>query len=278
MSERIQKALANLGLGSRRTIERWVVDGRITIDGRVAKLGDQVQGRERVCVDGRPVKVTLVAAPRKSHQHLAYYKIGEARASREVEGDEPVLDVPRPRRGRWIDVGALDPNSSGLLVLTTDGDLAFRLMRPATVIERLYSVRLLGEPSVEQIRELAEGVELDEGRTRIESVDKAGGGGNNFWYHVVLREGRHRELRAAFAAVGLAVSRVIRIRFGPIELGKLRRGTSRPLNSTEVEALYALAGMTPPRVDSVKQARNVSQPSRPARRGERRRTASHSRE
>lgn len=278
MPERIQKALANLGLGSRRAIERWVIDGRITIDGRVAKLGDQVQGRERVCVDGRPVKIGPVAAPRQAHQHLAYYKTGEARASREVEGDEPVLDVPRPRRGRWIDVGALDPNSSGLLVLTTDGDLAFRLMRPATVIERLYSVRLLGEPSVEQIRELAEGIELDEGRTRIGSVDKAGGGGNNFWYHVVLREGRHRELRAAFAAVGLAVSRVIRIRFGPIELGKLRRGTSRPLNSTEAEALYALAGMTPPRVDAMKQARKVSRSSRPAKRGERRRTASHSRE
>lgn len=276
MSERIQKALANVGLGSRRAIERWVIDGRITIDGRVAKLGDQVRGRERVCVDGRPVKYAAAAAPRHAHQHLAYYKIGEARASRDIEGDVPALDVPRPRRGRWIDVGALDPNTSGLLVLTTDGDLAFRLTRPATVIERVYAVRLLGEPSTDQLREIAEGIELDEGRTRIESVEKTGGGGNNFWFNVVLREGRHRELRAAFAAVGLAVSRVIRVRFGPIELAKLRRGTSRPLSGEETEALYGLAGLAPPRVAAVKQARKAAGSSRPGRHGERRRPASHS--
>jgi 23S rRNA pseudouridine2605 synthase len=154
-------------------------------------------------------------------------------------------------------------------VLTTDGDLAFRLMRPATVIERLYAVRLLGEPSPEQLHELAEGVELDEGRTRIESVEKGGGGGNNFWYHVVLREGRHRELRSAFSAVGLAVSRVIRVRYGPIELGKLRRGTSRPLNSIEAEALYALAGLAPPQVAAVKQTRKAAASARPNRRDER---------
>lgn len=275
MSERIQKALANVGLGSRRAIERWVIDGRITIDGRVAKPGDQVSGRERVCVDGRPVRFTAAAAPHAAHQHLAYYKVGEARGSRDVEGDEPVLDVPKPRRGRWIDVGTLDPNTSGLLVLTTDGDLAYRLMRPATVIERLYSVRLLGEPSAEQLNDLAEGIELDEGRTRIESVEKAGGAGNNFWFHVILKEGRHRELRAAFAAVGIAVSRVIRVRFGPIELGKLRRGTSRPLNSAETEALYALAGLAPPRGAEVKKARKPAVGRKP-REGARRRTPARS--
>jgi len=275
LSERIQKALANVGLGSRRAIERWVIDGRITIDGRVAKLGDQVQGRERVCVDGRPVKYTAAPTPQQAHQYLAYYKTGDARAIRDIEGEGPVLDVPRPRRGRWIDAGRLDPNTSGLLVLTTDGDLAFRLMRPETVIERVYAVRLLGEPSAEQLLELAAGIELDEGRTRIESVEKAGGAGNNFWYHVVLREGRHRELRAAFSAVGLAVSRVIRVRFGPIELGKLRRGTSRPLNSVETDALYALAGLAPPRVAAVKQARKAARPSRPDKRVASRRGATH---
>jgi 23S rRNA pseudouridine2605 synthase len=274
LSERIQKALANVGLGSRRAIERWVIDGRITIDGRVAKLGDQVQGRERVCVDGRPVKFAAAAAPRAAHQHLAYYKTGESKASRDIEGELPAPDVPRPRRGRWIDVGALDPNATGLIVLTTDGDLAFKLMRPATVIERMYAVRLLGEPDAEQLRELAAGVQLDEGRTRFESIEKAGGGGNNFWYHVVLREGRHRELRNAFAAVGLAVSRVIRVRFGPIELDKLRRGTSRPLSSAETEALYGLAGMAPPRVAAAKQARKAS--ARAGRSGERRRVAARS--
>jgi 23S rRNA pseudouridine2605 synthase len=281
LSERIQKALANVGLGSRRVIERWVIDGRITIDGRVAQLGDQVQGRERVCVDGRPVKLAAPAAAHQAHQHLAYYKTGEARASRDIDGELPAVDLPRPRRGRWIDVGTLDPNSSGLLVLTTDGELAFRLMRPETLVERVYAVRLLGEPSPEQLRELAEGVELDEGRTRIGTVEKTGGGGNNFWYEVVLREGKHRELRSAFAAVGLAVSRVIRVRFGPIELGKLRRGTSRPLNSSETEALYALAGLPPPRFAAARQARKTARGSaRPGRSGQgygqRRRAASHS--
>ena len=246
LSERIQKALANAGLGSRRAIERWVVDGRITIDGRVAKLGDQVGGRERVCVDGRPIKLSPEQA-RSEHQHLAYYKNAEPRAANDGQDSEPLLELPRPRHGRWIDAGALDPNSSGLIILTTDGELAFRLTRPATVVEREYAVRVLGEPSPEQLRELEVGVELDEGVARLASIEHAGGAANNRWYHVVLREGRHRELRAAFAAVGLAVNRVIRVRFGPVELGKLRRGASRPLNPEEIEGLYALSGLALPK-------------------------------
>ena len=270
MPERIHKALADLGLGSRRAIERWVVDGRITIDGRVAKLGDQIHGRERVCVDGRPVKVAAALAGRETHQHLAFYKVGEAKASRETEDGEPALDVPRPKRGRWIDVGALDPNTSGLVILTTDGDLAFKLMRPSTVVERGYAVRLLGQPTPEQLRELEVGIDLDDGRTRIESIASAGGSGNNFWFEVVLREGRHRELRAAFAAVGLAVSRIIRVRFGPIELGKLRRGASRPLTGEETNGLYALAGLPVPSGAEPKSRRKTSGPGERARRTKRR--------
>jgi len=223
-----------------------VIDGRITIDGRIAKLGDQVGGRERVCVDGRVIKLTPEQA-RSEHQHLAYYKNAEPRAVIDTPDSEPLLELPRPRHGRWIDVGALDPNSSGLLILTTDGELAFRLTRPATVVEREYAVRVLGEPTPEQLRDLELGVELDEGVARLASIEHAGGAANNRWYHVVLREGRHRELRAALGAVGLAVSRVIRVRFGPIELGKLRRGASRPLNREEVDGLYALAGLSPPK-------------------------------
>lgn len=253
LSERIQKALANAGLGSRRAIERWVIDGRITIDGRVAKLGDQVGGRERVCVDGRAIKLTPEQA-RSEHQHLAYYKNAEPRATDDGPDSEPLLELPRPRHGRWIDVGALDPNSSGLIVLTTDGDLAFRLTRPATVVEREYAVRVLGEPSPEQLRDLEVGVQLDEGVARLASIEQAGGGANNRWYHVVLREGRHRELRAALGAVGLAVNRVIRVRFGPIELGKLRRGASRPLNVEEIDGLYALGGLAPPKPSHAKRS------------------------
>jgi 23S rRNA pseudouridine2605 synthase len=267
LSERIQKALANAGLGSRRAIERWVVDGRITIDGRVAQLGDQVGGRERVCVDGRPVKLTSDHT-REAHQHIAYYKNAEA-PNRSGEASEALLEVPRPRQGRWIDVGAVDPNTSGLLILTTDGELAFRLKRPATLIEREYAVRVLGEPMPEQLRDLETGIELDDGVTRFASIEGGGGGtANNRWYHIVLREGRHRELRTALAAVGLAVSRVIRVRFGSIELGKLRRGASRPLSSAEVEGLYTLAGLAAPK-PSRAQVRAASVGARPAPRAPR---------
>ena len=129
------------------------------------------------------------------------------------------------------------------------GELAYRLMRPETKVEREYAVRLLGEPSEQQLNDVLAGVELDEGRTRIASIERAGGSDKNSWYHVVLREGRHRELRAAFAAVGLTVSRLIRVRVGPIELGKLRRGMSRSLGSGEIEGLYRLAGLQSPRVE-----------------------------
>lgn len=189
---------------------------------------------------------------RSEHQHLAYYKNAEPRAASDNPDPEPLLDLPRPRQGRWIDAGALDPNSSGLLILTTDGELAFRLTRPATVVEREYAVRVLGEPTPEQLRDLELGVELDEGVARLASIEQAGGTANNRWYHVVLREGRHRELRAALAAVGLAVSRVIRVRFGLIGLGKLRRGASRPLDAEEIDGLYALAGLAPPKPSHVK--------------------------
>ncbi len=171
--------------------------------------------------------------------------------------------MPRPRHGRWIDVGALDPNSSGLIVLTTDGELAFRLTRPATVVEREYAVRVLGEPSPEQLQDLEAGVELDEGVARLASIEHAGGAANNRWYHVVLREGRHRELRAALGAVGLAVNRIIRVRFGPIELGKLRRGASRPLNSEEIAGLYALAGLAPPKPNLAKRGAATAGSERP---------------
>lgn len=240
-AERIQKALANAGLGSRREIERWVADGRVTIDGRVARLGDQLAGRERVCVDGRPVRFSSPAGKREP-SFLAFYKPGAARG----EDENAELDLPRPKQGRWIDVAPLDAKTSGLLVLTTEGELAHRLMRPSAVPERELAVRLAGEPSAGQMARLLEGVDLEDGTFRVASLDPAGGSGTNVWYHAVLREARQRGLRAAFAAVGLSVSRVIRIRYGPIELGRLRRGRSRPLTPGEIDALRMLAGEPPP--------------------------------
>jgi len=240
--ERIHKVLANAGIGSRRSIERWVAEGRITVDGRVAKIGEQLRGRERVCFDGRPVRLTAGKLARSPQDDfLAYYKPGATRGAAE---DKAALDLPRPRHGRWIDVSPLDRNTSGLTVLTTDGELASRLMHPSTVVEREYAVRLLGEPADSQIRQLEGGIELDTGIAKIVEIKARKGGGSNVWHHVTLREARHRDLRPMLAAVGLAVSRVIRVRYGTVELGELYRGASRPLSPAESKALYGLAGMT----------------------------------
>jgi 23S rRNA pseudouridine2605 synthase len=243
--ERIHKVLANAGLGSRRSIERWVAEGRITVDGRIAKLGEQLQGRERVCFDGKPIRLTAAKLARPpSDGFLAYYKPGATRGAAE---EKAALDLPKPRRGRCIDVSPLDRNTSGLTVLTTDGELASRLMHPRVVVEREYAVRLLGAPADAQIRQLESGIELDTGIAKVESIEAGRGSGSNAWYHVTLRDARHRDLRPMLAAVGLAVSRVIRVRYATVELGELYRGASRPLSPAETKTLYALAGVAPRR-------------------------------
>jgi 23S rRNA pseudouridine2605 synthase len=242
--ERIHKLLANAGIGSRRSIERWVAEGRITVDGRVAKLGEQLQGRERVCFDGKPVRLTAKVLARPTHDFVAYYKPGATRGAGE---EKAALKLPRPRQGRWIDVSPLDRNTSGLSVLTTDGELASRLMHPSAVVEREYAVRLLGEPSDAQLRHLESGIELDTGLAKVAAIEAGRGKGSNAWHHVTLREARHRDLRPMLAAVGLAVSRVIRVRYDGVLLGELYRGASRPLTPTETKALYALAGAAAPR-------------------------------
>lgn len=234
--------LANAGIGSRRSIERWVAEGRITVDGRIAKVGEQLQGRERVCFDGKPVRLTAAKLARPQHDFLAYYKPGATRGTEE----SAALKLPRPRHGRWLDVSPLDRNTSGLIVLTTDGELASRLMHPSTVVEREYAVRLLGEISPSQQRQLAEGIVLDTGVARIETLEVGKGSGSNAWHHLTLREARHRDLRPMLAAVGLAVSRVIRVRYDTITLGELYRGASRPLTPAEAKGLYAIAGTTRP--------------------------------
>jgi 23S rRNA pseudouridine2605 synthase len=218
-----------------------VADGRISIDGRVAQLGEQLAGNERVCVDGRPVKL---AVAQREASHIAYYKPSAAR------DDADTLDLPRPKHGRWIDVATLDAKTSGLLVLTTDGELAHRLMRSGIVLERMLAVRLTGQPSEGQTQRLLDGVDLEDGVFRVAALEPAGGTASNAWCHVTLRESRQRGLRAAFASIGLQVSRVIRVRYGPVDLGRLRRGESRALTPAEVRDLYAAAGMPPPRASA----------------------------
>ena len=239
--------MANLGVGSRRQIERWITEGRIVVDGRPATIGQQLTGREKVAFDGRQIKLARPhATPR--HSHAAYYKpVGEITSREDPEGRRTVFDsLPKPAQGRWINVGRLDVSTSGLLVLTTDGALAHRLMHPRYEIAREYAVRLLGKPDEAQLARLSEGVELEDGPARFDSVELRGGSGANVWVHVTVREGRNREVRRIFDAVGLVVSRLIRVRYGPIELGKMRRGEARKLAAEEAAALYAAVGLPAP--------------------------------
>ena len=240
MSERLQKWLAGQGLGSRRQMESWIVDGRITVDGQPAVLGQKVSGRERIKVDGRLLRVSPNRAPRP--KTILYHKpAGEICTRSDPQGRPTVFDhLPHLSRGRWIGVGRLDYQTSGLLLFTTDGELANRLMHPSSELIREYSVRVLGEIGPAAAKKLRRGIELEEGPARFETLEFVGGEGQNRWYRVSVTEGRNRIVRRLIEAVGCRVSRLIRIRFGPISLPRpLPAGKSRPLSPEELSALYA---------------------------------------
>ncbi|RMG29991.1 MAG: 23S rRNA pseudouridine(2605) synthase RluB [Gammaproteobacteria bacterium] len=248
--ERLQKVLARLGLASRRAIDSWIEAGRIRVNGQVASPGTRVRPGDRVEIDGRPVSIARILAPRT--RVLLYHKpAGEVTTRRDPEGRPTVFDrLPRLVYGRWIAVGRLDLNTSGLLLLTTDGDLAHRLMHPSSNVEREYAVRVFGTVDEETLHRLTEGVELEDGTARFESIVDAGGQGANHWYHVVLREGRNREVRRLWEAVGLRVSRLIRVRYGDLKLPpRLRPGHWQELEPAEVAALRRSVGLpaAPPR-------------------------------
>ncbi len=255
MAERLQKVLARAGFGSRREIEEWIRAGRITVNGKPAELGVSVGARDRVCVDGRPV--TLAAPAAQTARTLIYHKpAGELTTRRDEAGRPTVFDsLPRLRNGRWISVGRLDFNTSGLLLVTTDGELAHRLMHPSWEIEREYAVRILGQVDEQLLQRLQEGVMLEDGMAAFTGIRDAGGQGANHWYHVTVREGRNREVRRLWESQGMQVSRLIRIRFGPVGLpGGLRPGRFRDLDRAELEALYAAVKLPPPRPSATKRA------------------------
>jgi len=246
--ERLQKVLAEQGLGSRREIEVWITEGRVRVNGQVAKLGDRATPTDRVRVDGQEVR----RRPRREaeSQIIAYHKPeGELVTRRDPEGRPTVFrHLPRPKDGRWIAVGRLDINTSGLMLFTTDGELANRLMHPSRELEREYAVRILGRVPDGTLDRLTAGVELEDGPAHLDAVSARGGDGANSWYHVVLKEGRNREVRRLWEAVGCQVSRLIRVRYGNIELGRrLFPGVWRPLTDEERRTLLSLVGMEPVR-------------------------------
>ena len=236
--ERLQKLLSKAGLGSRRMIEERVLRGEIEIDGRPASIGDTLGDGQTVRLDGREFIVRAVT--HEGPRVLCYNKPeGEVTTTVDPEGRPTVFDrLPKLKGARWIVVGRLDLNTAGLLLFTTDGELANRLMHPSREIEREYLCRVHGDVEESALQQLLQGVELDDGPAKFEEIEALGGEGSNKWFKAVIREGRQREVRRLWEAVGAEVSRLKRVRYGVIELGKdLKRGWYRELEAEEIAGL-----------------------------------------
>jgi 23S rRNA pseudouridine2605 synthase len=242
---KLHKVLADAGVGSRREMEELILAGRVSVNGTPAHIGQRILHSDQVKVNGKPIRIRVAPPPVRV---LAYHKpTGEI-----VTRDDPQHRVtvfkklPPARFGRWISVGRLDINTEGLLLFTTSGELANRLMHPRAQVEREYAVRILGELSPETRQKLLDGIMLEDGLAQFSQVDEAGGEGANHWVRVVIAEGRNREVRRMFEAVGLTVSRLIRIRYGKVALPPtLKRGQSADLSPEDVEALCRSVDLKP---------------------------------
>lgn len=216
--ERVQKLLAKAGHGSRREIEKWLIAGRLTANDHVLQLGDKIDENTKIFLDGRPLPIHEVF--KQACRVLLYHKPeGEVCSQNDPEGRPSVYQrLPRLQKGRWIMVGRLDIPTSGLLLFTTDGELAHRLMHPAYEIEREYAVRVYGDVSEKAMQAMLAGIQFEEGWAKFDSISKQGGTGQNTWYHVILKSGKYREVRRLWESQGLSVSRLIRIRFEQVRL------------------------------------------------------------
>ena len=242
--ERIQKSLARMGIGSRRQIEEWIKLGVVSINGRTAQLGDHVTIGDKVICNHH--KLVIQSPVAQTTRVLVYHKPeGEICTRHDTQNRPTIFDhLPKLANARWICVGRLDINTSGLLLITSNGELANRIMHPSYQIEREYAVRVLGQVTPDIIRQLQNGVMLEDGSAHFDHIIDAGGQGANHWYHVTLREGRNREVRRLWEAVGLKVSRLIRVRFGSILLPrKLKPGKFFELSAEDIDILATSAGL-----------------------------------
>ena len=245
--DKLQKLLAQAGVGSRREMERVIADGKVTVNGKVAKLGDRASSRDRIAVDGKAIKLP---EQQTAGRVLIYNKPeGEICSRKDPEGRRSVFDrLPRLKNERWIVVGRLDFNTTGLLLFTTDGQLANALMHPSSEIDREYLCRVLGKVDDSMLQRLTDGIMLEDGVARFTDIVDGGGEGANHWYYVALMEGRNREVRRLWESQEVQVSRLKRVRFGNVFLpSKLRQGQWEEMPYKEVQALYTLVSMTAPK-------------------------------
>jgi len=282
--ERLQKVLAQAGVGSRREMEEWISAGRVMVNGEVATLGMRVVEGDVVRADKRTVYVKAPAGQDLPKVLLYHKQEGEIVSRDDPEGRTNVFDkLPKLRNQKWIAIGRLDFNTSGLLIFTTSGELANRLMHPRFEVEREYAVRVQGAMTPEQMRQmLKQGVELEDGTVKFEKLTDEGGEGFNHWYRLVLKEGRNRVVRRSFEALGLTVSRLMRVRFGIVNLPpRIKRGMMAELGPGEVTAIMNWVGLALPVVSEVptqfvRKAREASprverekiEPKKPGRRGQ----------
>ena len=265
--QKLQKVLANLGLGSRRKMERWIEEGRVTVDGSVATLGDRVHAGQALRLDGKPLEVDAAEQVRV----LLYHKpVREVCSRDDPEGRKTVFErLPKLKNGRWISVGRLDFNTSGVLLFTTDGALANALMHPSNAIEREYLVRVMGRVDESMLERLKDGVELDDGPARFSDIQEGGGDGINRFFYVVLMEGRNREVRRLWESQGTTVSRLKRVRYGEVFLpSKLKKGQWLELPQRDVDVIYQMAGLPTKEVASLSK-KDLERRQRFAKKGQR---------
>ena len=265
--QKLQKVLANLGLGSRRKMERWIEEGRVTVDGSLATLGDRIHAGQPLRLAGKPLEVDATEQVRV----LLYHKpVREVCSRDDPEGRKTVFErLPKLKSGRWISVGRLDFNTSGVLLFTTDGALANALMHPSNAIEREYLVRVMGRVDEPMLERLKDGVELDDGPARFSDIQEGGGDGINRFFYVVLMEGRNREVRRLWESQGTTVSRLKRVRYGEVFLpSKLKKGQWLELPQRDVDVIYQMAGLPTKEVASLSK-KDLERRQRFAKKGQR---------